>query len=174
MFCCFSLEAVLQGVAKNNATEKQIYAEIQATLRHAPEAVTRRMSCEKDVLKNLARDYARASFLIKLQALGNFVKREALAQVISYEFCEIFKNTFFIEHHRWLFLNMLSHGFHMFHLLLFFKISIADFEHVFVCLKRYRITIVVLRILEIPYPASKYSKSTTEMPKQNLLKSVKS
>ena len=34
-------------------------------------------------------------FLIKLQALGNFIKKEALAQVFSCEFCEIFKNTFF-------------------------------------------------------------------------------
>ena len=32
----FSLEAVLQGMAKNNPTEKQIYAEIQVTLKHAP------------------------------------------------------------------------------------------------------------------------------------------
>ena len=30
----FSLEAVLQGMAKNNPTEKQISAEIQATLKH--------------------------------------------------------------------------------------------------------------------------------------------
>ena len=33
---CFYLEAVLQSVAKNNPTEKQIDAEIQATLRHVP------------------------------------------------------------------------------------------------------------------------------------------
>ena len=45
---------------------------------------------------------ARVSFLITLQASGNFIKREALAQVFSYEFSGIFKNTFFIEHHRWL------------------------------------------------------------------------
>ena len=32
----FSLEAVLQGVAKNNRTEKQIDAEGQTTLKHAP------------------------------------------------------------------------------------------------------------------------------------------
>ena len=32
----FSLEALLQGVSKNNLTEKQIDAEIQATLQHAP------------------------------------------------------------------------------------------------------------------------------------------
>ena len=37
---------------------------------------------------------ARVSFLEQLQALGNFVKKETLAQVFSYEFCEIFKNTF--------------------------------------------------------------------------------
>ena len=32
----FTLEAVLQGVTENNPTEKQIDAEIQATLKHAP------------------------------------------------------------------------------------------------------------------------------------------
>ena len=45
---------------------------------------------------------AKVSFLIKLQASDNFIKKEALAQVFSNEFCEIFKNPFFIEHHRWL------------------------------------------------------------------------
>ena len=28
----------------------------------------------------------------------NFIKKEALAQVVSCEFCEIFKNTIFTEH----------------------------------------------------------------------------
>ena len=38
---------------------------------------------------------ARVSFLIKLQAWAyNFIKSEALAQVFSFEFCEISKNTF--------------------------------------------------------------------------------
>ena len=32
------------------------------------------------------------------QASGNFITKEALGQVFSYEFCEIFKNTFFMEH----------------------------------------------------------------------------
>ena len=41
---------------------------------------------------------ARDSFLIKLQALSNFIKKEPLAQVFSCKFCEISKNTFFIEH----------------------------------------------------------------------------
>ena len=30
----------------------------------------------------------------------NFIKKDTLAQVFSYEFCEIFKNTFFTEHVR--------------------------------------------------------------------------
>ena len=32
--------------------------------------------------------------VLRFQAC-NFIKKEALAQVFSYEFCEIFKNTFF-------------------------------------------------------------------------------
>ena len=43
-----------------------------------------------------------------------------------------------------------------------FQVLVADFEHVFTCWERYRITIAVPRILEIPYPANKYSKLTTE------------
>ena len=44
---------------------------------------------------------ARISFLIKLQAPAcNFIKNETLAQVFSYAFCEISKNTFFTEHLR--------------------------------------------------------------------------
>ena len=35
----------------------------------------------------------------------NFIKKETLAQVFSYEFCEISKNTFFTEHLRRLLLN---------------------------------------------------------------------
>ena len=53
------------------------------------------------------------------------------------------------------------------------QVSIADFAHVFVCWERYIISIVVPRILEIPYPANKYSKSTTETLTQDV-KSVKS
>ena len=54
------------------------------------------------------------------------------------------------------------------------KVSVADFEHVFVCWEMYRIrTIVTLRILEIPYPSKKYLKSTTETLEVDV-KSVKS
>ena len=42
---------------------------------------------------------ARVLFLIKLQAYAyNFIKKETLAQVFFFEFCEISKNTFFTEH----------------------------------------------------------------------------
>ena len=45
--------------------------------------------------------YARVSFLIKLQAPDpQFIKKETLAEEFSYEFCEIFKNTFFTDHLR--------------------------------------------------------------------------
>ena len=45
---------------------------------------------------------ARVSFLI------NFVTKETLAQVFSCEFCEIFKNTLFIENLWWLLLVKLN------------------------------------------------------------------
>ena len=42
----------------------------------------------------------RVIFLNKVAGLQacNFIKKETLAQVLSCEFCEIFKNTFFTEH----------------------------------------------------------------------------
>ena len=45
---------------------------------------------------------ARASFLIKLHAEAcNFFKIRDSSTIVC-EFCEIFKNTFFAEHLRWL------------------------------------------------------------------------
>ena len=128
---------------------------------------------EKGVLKisqySEGNTCATISLLIQLKVSGNFIKKEALAQVFSYEFCEIFKNTFFIDYQRWLLFETFSFG--LFSVIT--KIFVADFEHVFVCWERYRIAIAVLRILEIPYLANKCSKSTTETLKQDV-KSVKS
>ena len=66
------------------------------------EAVVRKCSVKEVFLKILQNSQentcARASFLIKLQ----FIKKQTLAQVFSCEFCELFKNTFFIENHWWL------------------------------------------------------------------------
>ena len=47
-----------------------------------------------EILQNAQENnYARVSFLLKLQA-HNFTEKETLARVFSYEFCEISKNTF--------------------------------------------------------------------------------
>ena len=60
-----------------------------------------RCSVKKGVLRNFAKftgkNPCQRLFLIKLQALG-IIKKESLAQVFSWEFWEISKNTFFIEH----------------------------------------------------------------------------
>ena len=55
------------------------------------------------LLQNLLENTcARVSFLIKLQVEAyNFIKKEALAQVFSCEYCEVFKNRFFMEHLWW-------------------------------------------------------------------------
>ena len=54
-------------------------------------------------------------FLINLQAWGS----ETLAQVLSWEFCKIFKNNFFIEHLRWLLLPVITE---VFWLIRYFKL----------------------------------------------------
>ena len=66
------------------------------------EAVVRKCSVKKmfsEISQNSQENIcARVSFLIKLQALGNFIKKMTLAQVFSCEFCKISKSTFFTEH----------------------------------------------------------------------------
>ena len=65
------------------------------------EVAFRGVLCKKaflEISQNLQENnFARVSFLIKLQASCNFIKKETLAQVFCCEFCEIFKNTFFTE-----------------------------------------------------------------------------
>ena len=58
---------------------------------------------KRDVLRNFAefagKHLCQSLFLNKVAGKAcNFIKQETLAQVFSYEFCEISKNTFFIEH----------------------------------------------------------------------------
>ena len=70
-----------------------------------PEAATRGFLLEKVVLEisqnSQENTCAIVSFLIKLQVQAcNFSKKETMAQVFSYEFCEIPKNAFFTEHLR--------------------------------------------------------------------------
>ena len=55
------------------------------------------------------------------------------------------------------------------------KVSVGDFEHVFVRWERYRITIVVLRVFDKPYPANNYlHKLNNRNPKTGDSKSFKS
>ena len=49
----------------------------------------------------------------RLQAC-NFTRKETPTQVFSCEFCEIFKNIFFMEHLRWLLLNLRILNFRLF------------------------------------------------------------
>ena len=62
------------------------------------EAVTQRCSVKKaflEILQNSQENTCvRVSFLIKLKAACNFIKKETLTRVLSCEFCEISKNTF--------------------------------------------------------------------------------
>ena len=63
------------------------------------EAVVRRCSVKKVFLEmsqnSQKNTCARVSFLIKLLASCNFIKKETLAQVFSCEFCGVSKHTFF-------------------------------------------------------------------------------
>ena len=60
-----------------------------------------RCSVKKGVLRNFAKfngkHLCQCLYFNNVAGL-NFIKKEALAQVFSCEFCEIFKNTFFTEH----------------------------------------------------------------------------
>ena len=64
-----------------------------ATIRRSSH---QRRFIEKGVLRNFAK-FTRKHLC---QSLFNFIKREALVQMFSCEFCEDFKNTFFTEHLR--------------------------------------------------------------------------
>ena len=56
----------------------------------------------KEVLRNFAKNTGKylceSLFFLNVAGLCNFIKKEALARVFFYEFCEIFKTTFFKEH----------------------------------------------------------------------------
>ena len=82
------------------------YAEIlkRATFENI-EAVVLKCFLKKMLLKiyQISQENTQSLFLNKVQAqASNFIKKQTLAQVFSYESCKIFKNTFFIEDLRWL------------------------------------------------------------------------
>ena len=68
--------------------------------RDSPVAIIQKhpskMFYKKGVLKNFAKFIGKQLWQSLL--FNNFIKKEALAQAFSCEFCEIFKNTFFTDH----------------------------------------------------------------------------
>ena len=74
----------------------------------------RRCSVWIGVLRNFAKftgkHLCQSLFFNKVAGLrpATLLKKEALAQVFSCEFCEISKNTFFTEHLRWLLLDLVQ------------------------------------------------------------------
>ena len=80
--------------------EKVLYLSV---LKQRREGVAQRCSVNKvlTVLQNSQESIcARVSFSIKLQAkANNFIKKETLIKMFSFEFCEIFKNIFSYRTH---------------------------------------------------------------------------
>ena len=74
------------------------YDQPEAYLGLCEEAVAQTCSVKKVFLEisqnSQENTCAAVSFLIKLEAACNFIKKETLAQVFSIEFCKICKNTF--------------------------------------------------------------------------------
>ena len=63
------------------------------------------MFCKKGVLKKFAKYTGKRLYQsLFSDKVAYFLKKETLAQAFSCEFCEIFKNCFFIEHLWWLLL----------------------------------------------------------------------
>ena len=65
-------------------------------LTHGAEAATRGILWKKSVLRNFTK--SSGNHLCKSLFFNKKDLKKTLAQVFSYEFCEIFKNTFFTEH----------------------------------------------------------------------------
>ena len=93
-----------------------------------------RCSMKKGILEILQNSQenncARVFFLIKLQAQTcNFIEKETLTQVFSYEVCKISKNTFLTKH-IWA-----TASAHVMNLLLFFILESVTMIFVLICCK---------------------------------------
>ena len=110
--------------------------------------------CEKGVLKNFAKftkkHLCQSLFWIKLQPSGLYIywKRDSGTGIFLWILLN--KNTFFNGTHPEVVFSMFS--FELFSVIS--KAFVDDFEHVFICWGRYRITTAILR--EKPYPANKF------------------
>ena len=78
-----------------------LYCETDGIVIYYTKAATRGILLKKIFLEisqnSQENNCARVSSLMKLQACS-LIKKETLAQLFSYKFCEISKNTFFTEH----------------------------------------------------------------------------
>ena len=101
--------------------------------------------CEKDVLKNFSKltenDLCLGLFLMELQSSGCF----------PMNFDKYLRILFLKNTSGGCFLNMFSFELSS----VISKVFVADFEHVFVCWGKYRITIAVLPIIQKTYPTNK-------------------
>ena len=70
------------------------------------EAVAHAQRCSVNKVLQLLQ-LSHKSTSARVSVLKNFIKKESLAKIFSFKFWEISKNTFFMEHHRWLFLTVL-------------------------------------------------------------------
>ena len=86
--------------------------EVRNLLLFAVLFLCRSRSAPKNSAKVTGKHLFRSLFLIKFQLQASsrlqlYMKKEAPTQLFSYEFCEIFKNTFFTEPSRRLLLSLL-------------------------------------------------------------------
>ena len=77
-----------------------------STFRDEPRSSRPEVFCKKGGLKN---QNSQENTYVGVCLTWNFTKKETPTQLFYCEFCEIFKNTFFIKHLRWLLLTNLSH-----------------------------------------------------------------
>ena len=66
--------------------------------------IFQKQTSEVSCIKRALRDFAKFIGEHLLPQACNFIKKDSLEQAFSYEFFEIFKNTFFIANLQWLLL----------------------------------------------------------------------
>ena len=94
-------EKINRNVENKNSVDYSITSEVIVFLQKEPPEVL----CKKGYFRNFAKftgkHLCQSHFFNKVAGQAcNFIKKEALVQVFSCEFCEISTNTFFTEHFR--------------------------------------------------------------------------
>ena len=88
-------------------TKKHFFAPDQKRIRRSIEknnlnrntkAAAQRCSAKKSVLKNFGKFAEKTLSSLKLPEDCNSIKKETPAQIFSYQFCEVFKSTYFAEY----------------------------------------------------------------------------